>query len=116
MIRRHIADALKAALADTPAGFLADPRQAGKSTLAQSLCSGGSGRRYLTFDDAAVGCLPLTIAACGGEPQPQPAGNIDLTRAAHYFEEFETRCRADGRRQPGRRRRRSGAASRAVCR
>jgi len=54
MIQRHMLDALRAALADTPAVFLAGPRQAGKSTLAQSLCEGRSGRRYLTFDDAAV--------------------------------------------------------------
>jgi len=54
MIDRNLLDALKAALADTPAVFLAGPRQAGKSTLAQSLCIGRSNRRYLTFDDAAV--------------------------------------------------------------
>ena len=54
MIRRHMFDALEAALDDTPAVFLAGPRQAGKSTLAQSLCAGRAGRRYLTFDDAAV--------------------------------------------------------------
>jgi predicted AAA+ superfamily ATPase len=54
MIRRHLLDALEAALADTPAVFLAGPRQAGKSTLAQSLCRGRAGRRYLTFDDATV--------------------------------------------------------------
>lgn len=54
MIQRHVLDALRAALDDTPAVFLAGPRQAGKSTLAQSLCGGRSGRRYLTFDDAAV--------------------------------------------------------------
>jgi predicted AAA+ superfamily ATPase len=54
MIKRHLLDVLKACLADTPAVFLAGPRQAGKSTLAQSLCKGGSRRRYLTFDDAGV--------------------------------------------------------------
>jgi predicted AAA+ superfamily ATPase len=47
MIRRHMVDALRAALDDTPAVFLAGPRQAGKSTLAQSLSKGRSGRRYL---------------------------------------------------------------------
>jgi len=54
MIRRHMLDAVRAALADTPAVFLAGPRQAGKSTLAQGLCDGHSGRQYLTFDDATV--------------------------------------------------------------
>jgi len=54
MIKRHLLGALKAALADTPAVFLAGPRQAGKSTLAQRFCKGRSGRRYLTFDDVAV--------------------------------------------------------------
>jgi hypothetical protein len=44
-----------------------------------------------------MGCLLLTIAACGGEPQTQPqtAGSIDLTSAAQYFEEFETLCNGD---------------------
>jgi hypothetical protein len=37
----------------------------------------------------------LTIVACGGEPDPQTAGNIDLTSAAQYFEEFETLCKED---------------------
>ena len=54
MIQRHLLNALRTALEDTPAVFLAGPRQAGKSTLAQSLCAGRSGRRYLTLDDAAV--------------------------------------------------------------
>jgi hypothetical protein len=54
MLRRHLLEALQAALADTPAVFLAGPRQAGKSTLAQMLCAGRSARRYLTLDEATV--------------------------------------------------------------
>ena len=54
MIRRHLVEGLHAALADTPAVFLAGPRQAGKSTLAESLCGKRRGRQYLTLDDAAV--------------------------------------------------------------
>ena len=62
MIGRHLIEALKAALTDTPAVFLAGPRQAGKSTLAQSVCDARSRRRYLTFDDAAV------LAAASRDP------------------------------------------------
>lgn len=53
MLGRHLLAALRDALADTPAVFLAGPRQSGKSTLAQSLCT-KPGRRYLSLDDAAV--------------------------------------------------------------
>lgn len=63
MIERHLLPALRAALADTPAVFLAGPRQAGKSTLAMSLCGPRAGRRYLTFDDATA------LAAARRDPE-----------------------------------------------
>jgi len=37
----------------------------------------------------------LTIAACGGAPDPQTAGNIDLTTAAEYLGEFRSLCDED---------------------
>ena len=54
----------------------------------------------------AIG-LAISITACGGEPntqrqtqtqtetQPEAIGDIDLTAAARYFEEFEALCNAD---------------------
>ncbi len=63
MLERHILPSVRAALADTPAVFLAGPRQAGKSTLAQGLCGGDPGRRYLTLDDATV------LAAARRDPE-----------------------------------------------
>ncbi len=62
MISRHLLPLLESALADTPAVFLAGPRQVGKSTLAQSL-SERDGRRYLTLDDVSV------LAAAGTDPE-----------------------------------------------
>lgn len=47
-------DDLLAALADTPAVFLAGPRQAGKSTLARHIGDTHRPARYLTLDDAAT--------------------------------------------------------------
>ena len=40
--------------------------------------------------------LLLTIVACGDEPEPTSAGNIDLAAAAQYLEQFETLCTEDG--------------------
>lgn len=63
MIPRNLKPALEAALADTPAVFLAGPRQVGKSTLARSIAAAENPpRRYLTFDDSA------TYAAAAADP------------------------------------------------
>ncbi|MBI2494639.1 MAG: ATP-binding protein [Candidatus Rokubacteria bacterium] len=51
MLRRGIEGPLKTALADTPVVLLTGARQAGKSTLAQTLVPED---RYLTLDDATV--------------------------------------------------------------
>lgn len=48
---RHLASAVLAALADTPAVLIVGPRQAGKSTLCRML-GGKDGRAFITFDDA----------------------------------------------------------------
>ncbi|HTI69616.1 MAG TPA: ATP-binding protein, partial [Candidatus Limnocylindria bacterium] len=54
MKRRHITPRVQAALRDTPVVFLQGPRQAGKTTLVQSLKEDGFDAPYFTFDDAAV--------------------------------------------------------------
>ena len=53
---------MQAALRDTPVVFLQGPRQAGKTTLVQSLKEDGHGAAYFTFDDAAV------LAAAQSDP------------------------------------------------
>jgi uncharacterized protein len=50
-IARAITPRLLTALTDTPAVMLVGPRQAGKSTLVQSLASGPHPARYLSLDD-----------------------------------------------------------------
>jgi predicted AAA+ superfamily ATPase len=50
-IARAITPRLLAALGDTPAVMLVGPRQAGKSTLVQSLADGPHPARYLSLDD-----------------------------------------------------------------
>lgn len=50
-IARAITSRLLAALEDTPAVMLVGPRQAGKSTLVQSLAGGPHPARYLSLDD-----------------------------------------------------------------
>lgn len=54
MKRRHLTPRVLAALRDTPVVFLQGPRQAGKTTLVQSLQEEGHEAAYFTFDDAAV--------------------------------------------------------------
>lgn len=49
MLRRHVTEALTVALRDTPVVLLVGPRQAGKSTLAQTLVPPD---RYVTLDEA----------------------------------------------------------------
>ena len=62
MIRRNISAALLAALADNPVVLLHGARQAGKSTLAQSIATKEHPARYLTLDDAGL------LAAARGDP------------------------------------------------
>jgi len=51
-LERYLRPRIQEALADTPVVVLNGPRQAGKTTLARSLCSDGF--RYLSLDDAAT--------------------------------------------------------------
>jgi predicted AAA+ superfamily ATPase len=50
-IARAITPRLLMALGDTPAVMLVGPRQAGKSTLVQSIADGPHPARYLSLDD-----------------------------------------------------------------
>jgi len=50
-LQRDITPRLLAALADTPAVMLVGPRQAGKSTLVQSLAAGPHPAEYVSLDD-----------------------------------------------------------------
>ena len=69
MFLRHIASAVRTALADTPVVMLHGPRQVGKSTLARHIAeSERPARRYLTLDDAAV------LAAAEADPAGLLAG------------------------------------------
>ncbi len=62
MIRRNISTALLAALTDNPVVLLHGARQAGKSTLVQSIATKEHPARYLTLDDAGL------LAAARGDP------------------------------------------------
>lgn len=61
MIRRHIQDSIKRAMADTPVVLLNGARQTGKTTLVQELAT-ASGFHYFTLDDAA------TLGLAAGDP------------------------------------------------
>ncbi|MCX6902043.1 MAG: ATP-binding protein [Verrucomicrobia bacterium] len=61
MIRRHIEDAVRRALTDTPVVLLNGARQTGKTTLAQAIAA-GAGAHYLTLDDSA------TLALAASDP------------------------------------------------
>ena len=54
LFERHIAAAVREALADTPVVCLRGPRQTGKTTLAQHLANGSPPRAYVTLDDDAT--------------------------------------------------------------
>lgn len=73
MLRRHLADELRASLADNPVTLLVGARQSGKSTLAQLLISEGHAGPYLTLDDAA------TLAAAASDPEGFVRGLIGNT-------------------------------------
>jgi predicted AAA+ superfamily ATPase len=71
--QRHLADAVRTALADTPVTLLLGARQVGKSTLAQQFVAAGTLARYITLDDltvlGAVQADPIGfLAGLGHEP------------------------------------------------
>ena len=97
MLRRHVTEALTAALRDTPVVLLVGPRQAGKSTLAQTLVPPD---RYVTLDDAT------TLAAAQRDPPGVLTSFDELTvideaqRAPDLL--LAVKVAVDRRRRPGR--------------
>lgn len=97
MLRRHITETLTAALRDTPVVLLIGPRQAGKSTLVQTLVPPD---RYVTLDDATV------LAAAQRDPAGVLAPFTELTvvdevqRAPDLL--LAVKVAVDRRRGPGR--------------
>src|ERR1022692_119200 len=100
MKRRHITPRLLAALRDTPVVFVQGPRQAGKTTLVQSLKDDGHDAAYFTFDDAAV------LAAAQGDADsfvanlPQKVVLDEGQRVPDVLRAIKRSV--DTRRQPGR--------------
>ena len=97
MLRRHITEPLTAALRDTPVVLLIGPRQAGKSTLAQTLVPP---ERYVTLDEAT------TLAAA----QRDPTGFLTPFDELTVIDEVQrapdlllaVKVAVDRRRRPGR--------------
>jgi len=91
---------VQAALRDTPVVFLQGPRQAGKTTLVQSLKEDGHGAAYFTFDDAAV------LAAAQSDPDgfvanlPNKVILDEVQRVPDLFRAIKRSV--DTQRQPGR--------------
>lgn len=78
-IARAITPRLLTALGDTPAVMLVGPRQAGKSTLVQSIAGGPHPARYLTLDD-----LPTLEAA-----RRDPVGLIERADGSLVIDEIQ---------------------------
>lgn len=105
MIRRHLADKLLEALADSPAVLVNGARQTGKSTLVQSASLVQSAnlakqsRQYLTFDDPGI------LAAAKNDPNGFVAGlntPVTLDEVQHVPEIFPViKAAIDRNRQPG---------------
>lgn len=99
MIRRHLADPLRDALADTPALLVNGARQTGKSTLVQSTDLASQNRQYLTFDDPGI------FAAARRDPNGFIAGldlPVTLDEIQHVPELFPViKAAIDRNRQPG---------------
>jgi len=97
---RHIARRAHAALQDTPVVFLQGPRQAGKTTLTESLRSAGYDASYVTLDDT------LTLKAALDDPDgfiaglPERVVIDEVQRAPDLFRAIK--ASVDRRRKPGR--------------
>ena len=100
LFERHIADAVREALTDTPVVCLRGPRQSGKTTLAQHLANGSPPRAYVTLDDDA------TRAAAQADPVgflaglPGPTTIDEVQRAPELA--LALKAAVDADRRPGR--------------
>jgi predicted AAA+ superfamily ATPase len=100
MLARNITPNLHAALADTPVVLVQGARQTGKTTLAKTLASQKSPRRYLTLDD------PTILAAAVSDPVgfikgfDQPVIIDEVQRAPDLF--VAIKADVDRRRTAGR--------------
>jgi hypothetical protein len=100
MIHRHITNALRAALGDTPVALLVGARQSGKSTLCHAIVESGHQARYVTFDDAS------TLASAHADPGgfvgalDGPVVLDEIQRAPELFRAIK--LDVDRRRKPGR--------------
>lgn len=100
MKQRHLAPLVLDALRDTPVVFVQGPRQAGKTTLVQSLQAGGHDAAYFTFDDAAVHAAAQSDADGFVANLPSRAILDEVQRAPDLFRAIKRSV--DARRQPGR--------------
>jgi uncharacterized protein len=97
---RYVTPSLLAALADTPVVVLHGPRQAGKSTLVQSLAASEHPARYLTLDQASV------LSAARNDPegflaaQRDPVVIDEVQRAPELL--LAIKAEVDRDRRPGR--------------
>ena len=99
MITRNITPRLTDALADTPVVLLNGPRQAGKTTLAQSLIAAGYPATYLTLDDSSV----LAAAADAPGFVAGLTGPVILDEIQHAPQLFPAiKASVDRDRRPGR--------------
>ncbi|MCE9581258.1 MAG: ATP-binding protein [Planctomycetes bacterium] len=96
---RHITPQILAALTDTPAVFLQGPRQAGKSTLVQSLRDQGHDAPYVTLDDAAELASAMRDSDAFVDALPERVILDEVQRAPGIFRSLKRRI--DRRRVPG---------------
>jgi uncharacterized protein len=100
MKRRHITPQVQAALRDTPVVFVQGPRQAGKTTLVQSLADDDHDAAYFTFDDAAVLAAAQSDADGFVASLPHKVILDEVQRVPDLFRAIKRSV--DARRQPGR--------------
>ena len=99
MIARNLTTHLREALSDTPVVLVNGPRQAGKTTLAQSLVGPDHPAAYLTLDDSA------TLAAAADAPGfiAGFSGPVILDEVQHAPQLFPAiKASVDRDRRPGR--------------
>lgn len=101
MFERAITPKLLTALSDTPAVMLVGPRQAGKSTLVQTLAAGTHPARYISLDDLrtleAAHRDPIGLIAESGD---RPLIVDEIQRAPELL--LPIKAAIDAQRLPGR--------------